>query len=236
MLKSIKNLKLYENIDYVHESDDEIYRDTFDNVLNENLIYHGKSMFLKQLRVNYPDLAKYHLEAEFTKHKEMTCLFRLVLEKYTVEEIDEIINRYSYTVSKVSGDYVILRPINNYQQKYTNWYFHLSTREDLGIIGIETKSSPLSGFEKYDGRIYLYPFFSLICNEDNALYDSIKDKAKEVADKFNDIRKTKNKYYVYAIHLPKKFPICRDTSQSKDYAVYVRNDIPASYVYLVGNV
>lgn len=236
MLHDIKNLKLYENIDYAHDTDDMIYEQTFNNIVAEHLIFHGKDIFVKELKINYPEISKYLISPPFSMNKDVVCLFKMVLDSYTQKELDNIISKYSYTISKVSGDYVILRPINNYQQKFTNWYFHLSPQEDLGKTGIKVKGKDLNGFEKYEPRIYLYPFFTLICNEEESIYDMVKNKATEIAKRFNTIKRENNSYYIYAVKLPQKFPIYQDTAQSKDYAVYVKNNIPSDYVNLIGEV
>lgn len=236
MLHDIKNLKLYKNIDYVHNSDDMIYEQTFNNILQEHLIFHGKEIFIKELRQNYPDISKFLISPPFSMNKDIVCMFKAILNSYTVQEIDDIITKYSYSVSKISGDYIILRPINNYQQKFTNWYFHLSPREDLGKIGLKVKNSDIVRFERYESRIYLYPFFTMIGNDEDSIYKMIIDKAKMITARFNIVKHKNDSYYIYAVHLPEKFPIYRDTAQSRDYAVYVKNNIPAERVELIGEV
>ena len=240
MINSLKNLTLFENIDYIHFPDEVIYQETFNNLINENLKFHSKDIFIKQLKLNYPDIADCITNFGIGIGKDIVYLFyNSIIKNYTIEQLDKIISKYAYTVSKVYKGLIILRPINNIETRLTDYYFHLSSREDLGRLGLKTKSSDLNGFEKYDKRIYLYPlvFDDNDTYETESIYDLIKDKAKIITKRFNDVRHTNNTHYIYLVNLPNKnYTLYKDTAQSKDYAVYVKNDIPAKYVNLIGEI
>lgn len=238
MITKLSNLTLFENIDYVHWSDDIIYEQTFNHIISENLVFHSKEVFLKQLKINYPYIFDCISEISLGLGKDIVYLsYKWLIKKYTIEQLDNIISKYSYAVSKIYEDFIILRPINNIEPRFTEYYFHLSARDDLGQLGLKTKSSDLSGFEKYDKRIYLYPL--VLENEPmdtEKIYDLIKNKAKAIAVRFNKVRHTCNTYYIYLVKVPKNYKLYKDTAQSNNYAIYVLNDIPKQYVNLIGEV
>lgn len=215
-------------------------------LLNEYLQYHGKDWFLRQLKTLYPDIYKC-VDKEQHSQDEVYLKLDNIKRYYTRYQLEDILEKLSYVVSKIVHDKVILHPINNTDIPETDLYIHMSVRSDLAVRGLKTKSADINSFEQYDTRLYLYPlvkpkdFDNKTQTEKEQLeidliYNFVYTKSLRIARRFNELRLSNKDYYIYLVRVIHNYTFYKDTAQSKDYAVYVKNGISAKYVSLIGKI
>lgn len=66
--------------------------------------------------------------------------------------------------------------------------------------------------------------------------DFVYNKSARIAKRFNEVRLDNKEYYIYSVKVIHKYTFYKDTAQSSDYAVYVKNGISSRYVNLIGQV
>lgn len=148
---------------------------------------------------------------------------------------------------KILHDKVLLRPINNSETLTTDLFVHMSAKRDLAIKGLKAKSANIDSFEQYDTRLYLYPLvkpedFDSKSDEEKEqiekqlMCDFVYNKSARIAKRFNEVRLDNKEYYIYSVKVIHKYTFYKDTAQSSDYAVYVKNGISSRYVNLIGQV
>lgn len=226
---------MLHEIDYVHWTDEDIYKAEIENILTESLYFTSVEDFIKRMISEIPDFKNYI----FDKRGNNLYISVSIFSKISAEHFKLLLYKYSYRLAKETEYYVIVRPEHDRQMKFTDMYIHMSPKPDLNITGIRCK--PGNGFEEYMSRIYLYPLFQLIhdeydINDLDSVYNAIRQKCNVIKDRFNLLKKKNDEYYIYLVNLPKAFAIYRDPSQSKDYAVYIENNIPVKYIRQIGKV
>lgn len=217
-----------------------------ENVLNEFLQFHGKEWFLKQLQILYPDIYKC-VDKECQSNYEVCLKLQNIRQYYTRYQLEDILEKLLYGVAKVVNNKVLLRPINNIDLPETDLYIHMSVRNDLAVKGLKAKTADINSFEQYDARLYLYPLVKPNDFDDktqsekeqielDSIYDFVYNKSSRIAKRFNELRISDKDYYIYLVRVLHNYTFYKDTAQSKDYAVYVRNGISSKYVSLIGKV
>lgn len=228
---------------------------SFKQYITERLKFTTRDDFIRQLKANNCDLMSFRIKVQGDRYilkQEVLDVFShgdTLAEK--ILNFNKFLEKYSYRFAKlirtVDGErYVEIVPENdsdNPEIGLKNMYIHLSKIDDLDSIGLKPKqSTSLDANEVYDYRTFLFPIQSLLdgdvdLDDENAIFLSIYNSAKEVVDKFNSRRHEKQKYWVYLVNLNEQLmPIYRDPMFITKNAVYVKNPIKGENIDKIGRI
>lgn len=231
------------DVDYIHWSDEMIYRCDFHNAMFESLSPSSEDIFIRRMDHEFPGFSKCVIPDLYTNINSISNIIVVasILDSYSLENIAERAKAFSYTCTlAANGKYLTFRPDHAPSDlPIENKYIHISPVSTLFVDGIRCKSS--GRLETYDPRIYLRPFSSMVDLNlpPDDMYASLIKSCKIMAGFFNykymqlHIIDKPEDYYVYLVDLPENFPVYRDTAYDKP-SVYVENNITPDHVTRIG--
>lgn len=222
-------------IDYIHWTDDEILEKGIEKILDESLSFVSRDKFIKQMKTIFKDFERY---TTTIKGNEI-WLSCLIMDKISYAELKKYIETFSYRIADTKNNQFILKPEHETQKISDRIFIHISKNTDLALMGLRCKAS--HKFEDYEPRIYLYPLSSLAKEKYDGMDMSkiskiVKDKCIEIKNRFNEIYNENAEYQMYVVKLPKQFITYKDPSQSRNFAIYIENNIPAKYITWLGTI
>lgn len=240
---------------YSYISNDHYEMLSFKQFITERLKFTTRDDFKLQLKANRCDLLNYSVKEAGDRY-----ILRIeVLDKYasgvTIAEkiltFNRFLEKYSYRFAKlirsVDGSrFVEIVPENDTDSPeigLKNLYIHLSKIDNLDSVGmIPKQSTSIDANEVYDFRMFLFPVQSLLdgdvdIDDENAIFLSIYNSAKEIVEKFNSRRGENERYWVYLVNLQnQQMPIYRDPMFLTRRAVYVKNPIKSDNIDKIGRI
>ena len=231
------------DVDYIHWSDEMIYRCDFHNAMFESLSPSSEDIFIRRMENAFPGFSKCVMPGLYTNINSISNIIvsSHLLNTYKLDNIVERAKAFSYTCTlNDSVLYLTFKPDHSPSDlPIENKYIHISPVDTLFIDGIRCKSS--GRLEAYEPRIYLRPISSMVDLNlpPDDMYASLINSCKIMAGMFNykyisrHIIDTPEDYYVYMVELPENFPVYRDVSYDKP-SVYVENNIMPDHVTRIG--
>ena len=228
---------------------------SFKQYITERLKFTTRDDFKLQLKANRCKLLDHVVKEAGDRY----ILTKDVLEEFatgdTIAErilnFNKFLEKYSYRFAKLirtaSGtQFVEIVPENdtdNPEIGLKDLYIHLSKLNSLDKTGLKPKQSiSIEANEIYDHRTFLFPIQSLLdsdtdIDDENAVFLSIYNAAKDVVEKFNLRRKENESYWVYLVDLSnQKMPVYRDPMFLTRNAVYVKNPVKPENVEKIGRI
>lgn len=106
MLNSINDLTRFDDdIDYLHWTDEEIYRETFKFVLHNNNKIRERDIAIAKMRLTYPELmtgARTCDDSECLYKNAFCLLLRPILDICHLSEFNNILLQYNYQITFAS--------------------------------------------------------------------------------------------------------------------------------------
>lgn len=239
MLDSINNLTRFDDIDYLHWTDEEIYRSTFTYVLHNNNKIKERDLSIAKIRLYYPELmigANTKRCSACLYKNAFSLLLRPILDICHLSQFNSILLKYGYHITYASSktNTLIISSCTDTDIHLDNLYICISRQENLGNIGITAKNNLLCVNDK-ETNICMFPAASFVQSKVN-FYDSIKTKSIELVNALNNTKTNSLTHYIYLVYrTPDRIQKTTKRVCNIDCIISKSNVIHAKYVELISD-